>query len=465
MGRIRGYRRKSDYRGFFIFIFFVAIVAFAYFASQSDVFEQEAPEIVMQEHLAYWNPQNKIPLIFRDKSSLKEFSITATLSNGSKVLDIKEVILDKPRELQIDLPAPQIPLEDGVKLHYVISVTDWSNANFFSGNTSMKEFDVVIDTTAPEVEVLASSFAITYGGSALIVFRAEDANLKNVVFSNGVDEFKPFPYIAKGCYAVIMAWPLKNTNFSPLILATDYANNLTKYRVAIVKRVKGYRDSTLRLQEKNFDQVHTMLEQIGKMDPNGFADSPAKFRYLNETIRIEDESEIYQASNSFAFNLISEPIIFDRFYPLKGGQVVGSFGDSRHYYYKDKNISNSYHLGLDMASTKHAPILLSNAGKIVLEKKLGLYGNTIVVYHALGLSSSYSHISTFRAKLGDELSPGSILAYTGSTGWAFGDHLHFGMIVQGHFVWVAEWMDSKWIKTNVTNVLQKGEKIIKGQKK
>lgn len=465
MGKIRSYRRKSDYRGFFIFIFFIAIVAFAYFGSQSDIFEKEPPEIVMHEGLTYWNPQNKIPLIFRDKSSLKEFSITATLSDGSKVLDIKEVILDKPKELQIDLPAPQIKLQDGVKLRYIISVVDWSNANFFSGNTSKKEFDVVIDTAAPEVEVLASSFAITYGGSALIVFRAEDTNLKNVVFSNGVDEFKPFPYIAQGYYAVIMAWPLKNTNFSPVILATDYANNQTKYRVAIVKRVKGYRDSTLRLQDKNFDQVHNMLEQIKKADPNNFADGQTKFRYLNETIRIEDESEIYQAANSFTFDLVSEPIVFDRFYPLKGGQVVGSFGDSRHYYYKDKNISNSYHLGLDIASTKHAPILLSNAGRVVLEKKLGLYGNTIVVYHALGLSSSYSHISTFRSKLGDHLNAGSILAYTGTTGWAFGDHLHFGMIVQGHFVRVAEWIDSKWIKGNITNILQKGENIIKGRLK
>lgn len=465
MGRIRGYRRESDYRGFFIFIFFFAIASLAYFASQSDVFEQENPEIIMQDRLAYWNPQNKVPIFFRDKSSLKEFSITAVLDDGSKVLDIEEVVLDKPKELRIDLPSPQIPLKDGTKLRYTISVTDWSNANFFSGNTTIKEFDVIIDATPPEVEVLASSFAIAYGGSALIIFRAEDANLKNVVFSNGVDEFKPFPYIAEGYYAVIMAWPLKNTNFSPLIFATDQANNETKYRVAIVKRVKGYRDSTLRLQDKNFEQVHLMLDQIGKMDPNSFPDNLSKFRYLNETIRVEDESEIYQASISFAFDLVPESILFDRFYPLKGGQVVGFFGDARHYYYKDKNISNSRHLGLDMASTKHAPILLSNPGKVVLEKKLGLYGNTIVVYHALGLSSSYSHISTFRSKLGDRPNLGSILAYTGTTGWAFGDHLHFGILVQGHFVWVAEWMDSKWIKANITNVLQKGEKIIKGQMK
>ncbi|WP_051420531.1 M23 family metallopeptidase [Helicobacter pametensis] len=464
MGRVRGYRRKRSYRGFFIFLFFAAIIALVYFASKSDIFEQRMPEIQMPD-VSYWNPKREMPIVFRDENSIKEYSIIAFDHSGSKVLDIKEVVLDKPKEVKINLPIPKLKLQEGERLHYVISVTDWSNANFFSGNTQKKELNLVIDSIAPKVDVLASSFAITYGGSALIVFKAEDENLKNVVFSNGVDEFKPFPYIAKGYYAVLVAWPIKNTSFSPTIIATDYANNQTKYRVAIVKRTKGYRKSTLKLQEKNFDQVHKMLLQIGKRDPNSFANGESKFKYLNEEIRSEDESEIYQASNSFQIQMIDHPLVFERFYPLKGGQVVGSFGDARHYIYKEQNISNSFHLGLDVASTKHAPILLSNAGKVILEKKLGLYGNTIVMYHALGLASSYSHISKFNSKLGDFLQSGSILAYTGSTGWAFGDHLHFGIIVQGHFVRIAEWMDSRWIKNNITNVLQKGEKIIKGQMK
>lgn len=463
MGRIRGYRKKTNYRGFFAFLFFIAIITLVYFAGKSDFFEQKAPEIEMED-VSYWNPKIQTPIIFKDENSIKEYSISAFLADGSKVLDVKEVVLDKPKEVKINLPVPNILLQEGQKLHYVISVTDWSNANFFSGNTRTKELNLIVDSLAPEIDVLASSFAITYGGSALIVFKAQDANLKSIVFSNGVDEFKPFPYIKEGYYAVVVAWPIKNTSFSPVIVATDYAGNQTKYRVAIVKRTKGYRKSILRLQDKNFDQVHKMLLQINKADPNSFVNGGAKFKYLNESIRGEDESEIYQASNGFLVQLIKKAPVFERFYPLKGGQVVGSFGDARHYFYKDQNISNSYHLGLDVASTKHAPILLSNEGKVVLEKGLGLYGNTIVIYHTLGVSSSYSHISRFNSTLGDELKAGATLAYTGSTGWAFGDHLHFGIIVQGHFVWITEWMDSRWIKNNITNVLQKGERIIKGQK-
>lgn len=463
MKKVRGHRRQTNYKGFFVVLFLIAIVVMIYFGSQSDFFEKESPEIVIKE-TQYWNPKVEMPIVFRDQSRIKEYSIIATLEDGSKVLDVKEVVLDKPKEIKIFLPLPQIQIQEGQKIHYALSVTDWSNANFFSGNTSTKEFDLILDTVIPEVEVLSASFSITYGGSALVVFKAKDANLKSIVLSNGVDEFKPFPYIAKGYYAVIMAWPIKNKSFSPVIIATDRANNQTRHYVAIVKRAKAYRDSVLKLQNKSFEQVHTMLEQIGKRDPNSFAENGEKFQYLNETIREEDESEIYQAASSFHFDFLERPIELNRFYPLKGGQVVGSFGDSRHYYYKDVNISNSYHLGLDMASVKHAPILLSNAGKVVLEKKLGLYGNTIVVYHGLGIASSYSHISRFNVQFGDVLKEGSILAYTGATGWAFGDHLHFGILVQGYFVTITEWMDSKWIKNNITSVLQKGEKKIRGIK-
>lgn len=48
---------------------------------------------------------------------------------------------------------------------------------------------------------------------------------------------------------------------------------------------------------------------------------------------------------------------------------------------------------------------------------------------------------------------GAIIAKTGSTGLAFGDHLHFGMLVGGVEVTPLEWIDPKWIKDNITGRL------------
>jgi murein DD-endopeptidase MepM/ murein hydrolase activator NlpD len=46
------------------------------------------------------------------------------------------------------------------------------------------------------------------------------------------------------------------------------------------------------------------------------------------------------------------------------------------------------------------------------------------------------------------------------TGLALGDHLHFGVIVQGVEVRPEEWMDSKWLHDNVFSIIDSGKKII-----
>jgi len=41
-----------------------------------------------------------------------------------------------------------------------------------------------------------------------------------------------------------------------------------------------------------------------------------------------------------------------------------------------------------------------------------------------------------------------------------GDHLHFGILVQGIEVRPEEWMDSKWIADNITGVIENAKLII-----
>ena len=41
-----------------------------------------------------------------------------------------------------------------------------------------------------------------------------------------------------------------------------------------------------------------------------------------------------------------------------------------------------------------------------------------------------------------------------------GDHLHFGMLVQGIEVRPEEWMDNGWMKDNVTGVLNAAKKMV-----
>lgn len=41
-----------------------------------------------------------------------------------------------------------------------------------------------------------------------------------------------------------------------------------------------------------------------------------------------------------------------------------------------------------------------------------------------------------------------------------GDHLHFGVLVQGVEVLPSEWMDKRWIKLNVLDIIKDAKKMI-----
>ena len=65
--------------------------------------------------------------------------------------------------------------------------------------------------------------------------------------------------------------------------------------------------------------------------------------------------------------------------------------------------------------------------------------------------------------LSHTFSAGTPIAKTGMTGLALGDHLHFGVLVQGVEVRPEEWMDKRWIHNNIDKVFQEADKIIEGK--
>ena len=126
----------------------------------------------------------------------------------------------------------------------------------------------------------------------------------------------------------------------------------------------------------------------------------------------------------------------------------------------NEKISFAIHKGLDLASFRHAKIYLSNRGKVIYEGFNAIYGNTLAIYHILGMVTTYSHCSSFNVKEGDILSKGIVIANTGNTGAVFGDHLHFGIYIQGIAVQPIEWIDSHWIKDNIIKVIIDAKRII-----
>ena len=60
----------------------------------------------------------------------------------------------------------------------------------------------------------------------------------------------------------------------------------------------------------------------------------------------------------------------------------------------------------------------------------------------------------------EDVKRGEVIAQTGSSGLAFGDHLHFGIFVQGVAVTPLEWLSKNWIKRNILDIMRDAKKII-----
>jgi murein DD-endopeptidase MepM/ murein hydrolase activator NlpD len=102
---------------------------------------------------------------------------------------------------------------------------------------------------------------------------------------------------------------------------------------------------------------------------------------------------------------------------------------------------------------------------VVFAGDLGIYGNAVILDHGLGLFSLYGHLSSIDVHAGDSVAKRQILGKTGETGLAAGDHLHFGIYLDGVAVLPVEWWDQKWIDENIKPKLEgrSGQEIAEAQ--
>ncbi len=93
------------------------------------------------------------------------------------------------------------------------------------------------------------------------------------------------------------------------------------------------------------------------------------------------------------------------------------------------------HQGLDLGAPKGTPIYAASGGKVIqASNKFNGYGKCVIIEHSSGFKTLYAHCSELLVKNGDYVTSGQLIAKVGSTGRSTGNHLHFGMMVNGSFV-------------------------------
>jgi murein DD-endopeptidase MepM/ murein hydrolase activator NlpD len=92
------------------------------------------------------------------------------------------------------------------------------------------------------------------------------------------------------------------------------------------------------------------------------------------------------------------------------------------------------HPGIDIGVPTGTPIRAADGGRVSIAGPEGGYGNYTCIQHTSSLSTCYGHQSRIAVSVGQSVSQGQVIGYTGCTGLCFGPHLHFEVRVNGSVV-------------------------------
>ncbi len=339
----------------------------------------------------------------------------------------------------------QLDLSQGrVDLH--VHVWDFSRKGGGDGNHAVAHRKMIIDTIAPAIRAISRMHNVNLGGAGLIIYQASSDTKESGVF---VDDLF-FPGFAidgvsmKGIHHCYFALPY-NTGSNPNIYlwAKDRAENESKTTFYYHLRKRKFRNERIKITDRFLKRVLPYFSYV----PEEPGESEIQ-RYLriNKQIREENHRTLLEmAKNTDAKRLWEGPWL-----RLKNSATMARFGDHRTYVYHGETVDEQFHLGVDLASLANSPVPAGNNGRVVFADRLGIYGISVVLDHGQSIFSLYGHLSQAAVKVGQDVQKGDLIGYTGQTGLAGGDHLHFSMLVNGVFVNPIEWWDAHWIQDNIT---------------
>lgn len=120
-------------------------------------------------------------------------------------------------------------------------------------------------------------------------------------------------------------------------------------------------------------------------------------------------------------------------WPLDDPIITQYFGNTPFATANAQVYGGKGHNAIDLAASPGTPIKAARQGVVVGTGNTDAtcpgasYGKWVFIEHDNGLSTIYTHLSVISASKGDRVNLGQVIGYSGSTGYATGPHLHFGV--------------------------------------
>jgi murein DD-endopeptidase MepM/ murein hydrolase activator NlpD len=381
-----------------------------------------------------------------EASGLREVKVTFSQDGRDQVVLEKKFPPGGDPGTKVELPFILEPKALGFKAGkatLTAQVWDRSWRDWFRGRTATLSREVTIDLVPLSLSFQSVSHLLHAGGTGCIDYRLNKPIKESGVLVGGrLYQGFPNPKDGQEEYVVLFPVPQEGPATTQVeLVARPGAGQEVKQAVSLKVKPRKWRHDKLNLSDNFLRKIATTLPGSNPGDPL------ANYLEANQKLRLKNHERFRQVCSQSA----PQPLWSGAFQRFLGKREAG-FGDRRTYMYQKKEVDHQTHLGVDLASLVHSPVPAANNGVVVLAEPLGIYGNTVIIDHGLGVFSSYSHMSEINVKVGDKVAKGAVVGHTGTTGLAGGDHLHFAINLQGEFVDPVEWWDAHWLKDQVEAV-------------
>jgi len=333
------------------------------------------------------------------------------------------------------------------------AVADRAHGPLRRAEPASTEVSLEVRMRPPRLEIISQGHYAREGGSGVVVLRVGDhVTACGVRAGQAVSPATPVRGLAPEERVVVFAVPWDLTDGNQVrAFAEDDAGNRAEQPFLDGFRQRPEHKDTVDVSDSFLERV---VPAIVSRTPGLTARGSLLDQYLE--INGKERRRDLQVIHDLSADTADRPLWDDSFLQLPHSAVQAGFADRRTYRYKGEVVDHQTHLGLDLASTARSPVPAASGGRVVYAGWLAIYGNFVLIDHGLGVMTGYGHLSQVDVAVGDLVSRGQIIARTGATGLAGGDHLHFEVFIHGTSVDPLEWLDPTWLRNVVMAKLPAG---------
>lgn len=405
--------------------------------------DREKPVVSLSPEVVYTNDRQSFKVQVHDPGlGLKKVEVRVIQGDKVHTL-VREEFPEAVPSFEADMELPSL---DQGEFQFVVEALDRSIVNWGKGNLSTLSRTMTFDNIPPSISQYSMVHNLNQGGSGLTIYELSKDVVKTGVVLG--DYFFPAFRQPDGKYHCLFAFPYdaEPDSDTPRIIARDKAGNEQVSGLSYHVNPRSFKHDRLNISD-NF--LRSQMPQFERDVPDE-RDPFEIFLRVNREMRADNRERVREIAQKTSPVLDFEGVFLRK---PNSAQMAG-FADHRTYYYQDREVDRQVHLGIDLASTAQAPVPASNRGQVVFTGNIGIYGQTVVIDHGLGLQTLYAHLSSIDAQEGQMVAKGETIGRTGTTGLAVGDHLHFEVLVSGVSVNPIEWWDINWINNNIISKME-----------